>query len=376
MENIKKIPLSLPFIGEEEKKAVCEVLDSGWLAHGEYNSKLEHDFAQYIGVKHSITMNSCTSAIEIALKINKIKGEVIIPSFTFVATANAVVTSGAIPVFADVEINSRNITAEHIKEKLNKNTEAIIIVHYAGQICEMDKITELCKIHGLLLIEDSAETIGATWNGKQAGSFGIGCFSFFPTKNMTTGEGGILTVNDDKLAENARAMISHGIFSTTISREKEVKQWLRAASIAGHNYRMSNILAAIGYEQLKKIDLMNNKRVDLAHHYNNKINKLGYDIKVPTVKDGATHVYQMYTVQVPENRRDNIVINLRNKGIGASVHFEPPVHLQEYYKQKYNIIKGLTNTEKLSRTLITLPIYPAMTKDDVNYISNTLKEIY
>jgi len=206
-----KIPLCLPDITKKEIDTVSNVLSSGWLAHGEYNKKFEESFSSMLGVKNSITMNSCTSALEIALKASGVTQEVIIPSMTFVATANAVITTGCTPVFCDVNLATRNVTATDILAAISPRTEAVIVVHYAGQPCNMDEISDLCERKSLLLIEDSAETLGAAWNGKQAGSYGIGCFSFFPTKNITTAEGGIFTTNDNDLAERARALISHGI---------------------------------------------------------------------------------------------------------------------------------------------------------------------
>jgi len=374
MENKIAIPLSLPFIEEDEKKSVLEVMESGWLAHGEFNTKLENEFKKLLNVKHAASMNSCASALEVALKIHNIKGEVILPSFTFVATANAVVNAGATPVFCDVEIDTRNVNASHINCCITENTEAVIVVHYGGQPCDMDEILTVCRKYNLLLIEDSAETLGATWKGKQSGSFGIGCFSFFPTKNITTGEGGMLTCNDNNIYHKAKTLISHGIASSTKDRENEKAQWYRSAIIPGHNYRMSNILAAVGYHQMKKLHMMNDKRISLAQYYNNRIQNLSLDIRIPAIKEGATHVYQMYTIQVPIEKRDNIVIGLRENGIGASVHFYPPVHLQDYYKKTTKNSQNLHNTEILSNSLITLPMYPALTYKNIDYIVEVLKQ--
>ncbi|MCA9694382.1 MAG: DegT/DnrJ/EryC1/StrS aminotransferase family protein, partial [Myxococcales bacterium] len=184
-----EVPLCRPCIGDEEINAVIEVIKSGWMAHGPYNHKFEEAFAAYLGVKHAIVMNSCTSALEVALRVPRIRGEVITPSFTFVATANTCLTSGATPVFCEVDEATRNVTAATIAERITPRTEAVMVVHYGGQVCQMDEIVALCERKGLRLIEDSAETLGATWRGRQAGSFGTGCFSFFPTKNITTGEG-------------------------------------------------------------------------------------------------------------------------------------------------------------------------------------------
>ena len=351
-----KVPLCVPNINDDDINLVTEILRSGWLAHGEYNHRFEEIFSKYLGVPHSISMNSCTSALEVALKVNGIKGEVVIPSFTWVATANAVVTSGAKPVFCEVDPETRNVNAKLIEEKISPNTEAVIVVHYGGQPCPMDEINALCQRKGLLLIEDSAETIGATWQGKQAGSFGLGCFSFFPTKNITTGEGGMFTCNDDQTANKARALIAHGISKTTFSREKDEQPWLREASIAGHNYRMSNPLAALGYNQFRRLDKMNESRKRLAAVYNNNLSDL---CTTPKLIVGATHVYQMYTVLVDQKIRNQLLHILRDNDIGASVHFDPPVHKQPFYAAMFPGLE-MPITEGLTQGLITLPIFPTM----------------
>jgi len=289
---------------------------------------------------------------------------------TFVATANAVINSGCTPVFCDVDLATRNVTARDISERISPRTEAVIVVHYAGQPCNMDEITKLCQDKKLLLIEDSAETLGAKWNGKQAGSFGIGCFSFFPTKNITTAEGGIFTTNDNDLAERARALISHGI----VQSHHKSKPWNREALYAGHNYRMPNPLAAIGYIQLQKIDELNNKRIMLAKYYNDSFSKLDGLVKYPIVLDGAEHVYQMYTIEVSQEIRDDLVEYLNDCGIGASVHFDPPVHTQLLYNKYVKKDTILDNTEQLARTLITLPMYPSMTLNQIDYIVESMRK--
>ena len=325
-------------------------------------------------VPHAITVNSCTSALEAALKVARIKGEVIIPSMTWVATANAVVTSGATPVFCEVDYTTRNLTAAMIEERITPRTEAVIVVHYGGQPCPMDDVLSLCEKRGLLLIEDSAETLGATWRGRQAGSMGIGCFSFFPTKNITTGEGGMFTCHDDEFARKVRAIIAHGVSSTTLQREKVERPWLRTAEVAGHNYRLSNVLAAIGYHQIKKLDLLNARRVELANRYNEHLQDLKV-LTTPSVIDGATHVYQMYTVTVPGAIRNEVVGRLRKDGIGASVHFDPPVHLQPFYIESGSYKGMLPTTERLSEELISLPIFPVMTITEQDRVINSLLSI-
>jgi perosamine synthetase len=365
-----EIPLCKPTIGNEEIQAVSEVLSSGWLAHGEYNHKFEESFCQYLGVNNAISMNSCTSALIAALAALDIDGEVIIPSMTWVSTANAVRIVGATPVFADVNIETRNVTAETIAAKITPRTKAVMVVHFGGQPCEMTDIVELCKSRKLYLIEDSAETLGATWDGKQAGSFGIGCFSFFPTKNITTGEGGMLTTNDPVVARKIKTYIAHGVSTTTFERERSERPWIRAAEIVGYNFRLSNILAAIGFHQMAKLDQMNAQRIQIAEIYNKAILESGLPIKPPFVSMGATHVYQMYTIQVPQLMRNSVVNLLKKDGVGASVHFDPPVHLQKPYLDDSNV--DLPNTEILANTLITLPIYPNMPISEVDFVIEKL----
>lgn len=367
-----KIPLSLPEIGIEEKKAVIDVLESGWLTHGKFNTKLEEKFAEYIGVKEAITLNSCTSALELALKSNNITGEVIIPSFTFVATANAVINAGATPVFCDVDTKTRNVNRSFIEPLINSKTEAVIVVHFGGQTCPMDDIVQICQKNNLLLIEDSAETIGGKWKDKRTGSFGIGCFSFFPTKNMTTGEGGIVTCNDSSLSQKIRALSAHGISPSMFGEIKKKRPWFRSAILPGHNYRMSNILAAIGLCQLRKVDSMNKKRQALASYYNKGIKNANLPISTPFVLQSTEHVYQMYTVQTEEGYRDNLVIFLRKNGIEASVHFDPPVHLQQFYKDYIKKKTPLPNTEYLSKTIITLPMHSHLTHLQIDQIIQTI----
>ena len=366
-----KVPLARPSITQAEIDAVAEVLKSGWLAHGEYNHKFEEAFAKLIGVPHAITMNSCTSALEIALKVAGVKGDVIVPSFTWVATANVVVNVGARPVFCEVDEGTRNVTAQTLSAALTPNTEAVIIVHYGGQACQMDDILTFCEEHGLLLIEDSAETLGATWRGRQTGSFGIGCFSFFPTKNITTGEGGMLTCQDDEFARKARALIAHGISSTTLAREKAERPWLRAAEMAGHNYRMPNPLAALGYHQLQRLDEMNARRIRLAARYDEMLADL--PVETPVVADGATHVYQMYTILTDPDIRDELLRYMRSENIGASAHFDPPVHLQPFYAGLGWNEGDLPITERLSRRIITLPMYPDMTHQEQDRVVEVLR---
>jgi perosamine synthetase len=370
------IPLCIPNIGEEEINRVKEVLRSGWLAHGPLNKELEEKFAEYIRVEHAVALNSCTSALQLAIQALDLKGEIIVPSFTFVASANAIVTAGCKPVFAEIDYDTCNIDPSKIEEKITKKTVGIMPVHFAGQSCKMDEIMEIAEKHDLVVIEDSAECIGGTYKGKKTGTFGIGCFSFFPTKNITTGEGGMLTTNDGDLAERVNIYKGHGISSTTWSREKEKKPWIRVAILPGYNYRMSDVLAAIGVEQLKKLDKMNELRRKYAR-YLNKALKDFEEIETPVESKECTHVYQMYTIKLKEGiDRAKFISALREAGIGVSVHFDPPVHLQPHYMKTYGYTRGdFPITEKVAESIITLPMYPQLTMNDLENIVSSIENL-
>jgi len=366
------IPLCMPYFDEEEQNLVKEVLDSGWLAHGPKTEEFEKEFAKYTGVKKAVSLNSCTSALQLAILANNLKGEIILPSFTFVASANSIVNSGCRPVFSEVDYNSCNILPEGIRKKITKNTVAIMPVHYAGQPCNMKEIMEIAEENNLIVIEDSAECIGGTFNNKKTGSFGIGCFSFYPTKNMTTGEGGMVTTNDLNIADKIKALRAHGIISSAFDREKKKRPWLRIASFEGYNYRLCDILSAIGIVQLRKLDKMNNLRRKNAEFLNKSLNF--NEIKTPEESKGCKNVYQMYTVKVENIDRTKFISHLREKGIGASVHFDPPVHLQDcYLKMGYK--KGsFPITEKLSESIVTLPMYPQLTKEQLVFMVASIEE--
>jgi perosamine synthetase len=365
------IPLCIPYIGEEEIKAVAEVLHSGWVAHGPKNEELEREFAKYLGVKHALTFNSCTSVLQVAIRASGLKGEIIVPSFTFVASANAILNEGCKPVFADIEYDTCNIDPSKIKDKITDKTEGIMPVHFAGQSCRMDEIMEIAEKHDLVVIEDSAEAIGAEYKGKKTGTFGIGCFSFWATKNMTTGEGGMLATNDDGLAERATELRGHGNPTTTLERDGMKMSWKRDCVVPGYNFRMSNIMAAIGLVQLKKLDNMNALRMEHANYYDKH---LDFDaIEKPVALKECKHVYQMYTMKVKNVDRDEFVFRLREKGVGASVHFDPPAHLCTYYQNDYRD-ERLPVTEGVAKSIVTLPLYPLITKEELDEVISAVKD--
>ncbi len=368
---MKKIPLCIPATGEEEIRAVSEILSSGWLAHGPKNQEFEEMFAEFVGVKHAISMNSCTSALHLAVEGLGITGEVVVPSFTWVSSVNSILLAGATPVMVDIDIDTRNITVAAIEEAITARTEAIMVVHYGGLPADMPRIIALAERHHLRIIEDSAECLGGTYaGGKQAGSHDIGCFSFFPTKNITTGEGGMFTTNDDTLAKKVRSLAAHGIDSSTYQRELQKTPWLRQASRAGYNFRMSNLLAAIGVEQMRKLVSFNDSRQQIARRYIERLQGCRF-VEFQKVPAGFSNAWQMFTVLVPVDLRDELIHLLRDMGIGASVHFDPPVHLQPPYATVRHG-SSLANTEEVASRVVTLPIFPAMPLEDVDYITEAI----
>jgi perosamine synthetase len=367
------VPLCEPDIRDEEVEAVSEVLESGWLAHGPKNEALEERFAEYVGADHAVTLNSCTSALHLAVEAQGITGEVIVPSFTWMASANAVVTAGATPVFVDIRPETRNVDPAAIEEAITAETEAVMPVHYGGLTADMDPIVDVAEDNDLALIEDSAETIGGTYDGQTAGTFGVGCFSFYPTKNVTTGEGGVLTTDDPDLAEEVRTLRGHGVPSTTFDREGADKSWYRAASHAGYNFRMSDIHAALGVEQLERVDEMNAARREVAAYYDDRLADID-GVVTPTVPEGREHVYQMYTVLLDERvDRGALLQRLNDAGVGASAHFYPPVHRQPRYEGPEYQRHDLPETEWVSERIVTLPMYPTMSDDQRRYVVDTLE---
>ncbi len=374
------IPLCQTYFDESEFQLVQDALQSGWVTHGPYNTQFEAQFCQLLGVPHAISLNSCTAALFLALLAHDIRGEVILPAFTFVASANAVVTAGATPVLADIDPRTGTLAVDAIKAKITPRTEALMVVHFAGQTAAMDALASLAETHRLLLIEDSAETLNATFNGKQAGSFGVGCFSFFPTKNITTGEGGMLTTHDDHLAARVRALMAHGIPRITHERQQDTRPWFRDALYAGYNFRLSNILAALGTAQMKKLAEITQKRQQHAHQLSALLQPLAQDgfLTLPYTQPQATHAFQMYTLQLTHAKgRDELVTYLKQQGIEASVHFQPPVHQHRYYQDYYRAkpayyTSDLDQTENLSACILTLPMYPGLNSAQLTYMADAL----
>lgn len=360
------IPIAKPLIGQEEIDGVVSVMRSGTIAEGPKVKEFEEAFAQYIGVKHAIAVNSGTAALHVALLAKNIgKGdEVITTPFSFIATANCVLFTGARPVFADIEPETFNIDPEDLKSKITKNTKAIIPVDLYGHPAEMKAIMDIAEDHKLAVIEDACQSHGAIYHGKKIGSFDIGCFSFYPTKNMTTSEGGIITSDDSKFDAVARMAKSHG------SKVRYYHEML------GFNLRMTDIGAAIGLAQLNKIDGYNDSRIANAKYLNEKLAGIA-GIITPVVKPGCKHVFHQYTIRITEEfgmSRDEVVQKLNRAGVGTGIYYPLPIHQQPYYKEiGYN--ESHPVSEKISSQVISLPVHPSVTVEDINFIADTIRNL-
>lgn len=354
---MKSIPIARPLIGDEEKQAVLAVLDSGQLSQGEVVEQFEHDFARWIGVKHAIATSNGTTALHVALLAHNIGDgdEVITSPFTFIASANSVLYTGARPVFVDIEPDTFNIDPEKIEAAITQKTRAIMPVHLYGNPADMAAIQDIAQRHRLAIIEDAAQAHGAKAHGGVAGSFGTGCFSFYPTKNMTSGEGGMITTNDDSIANLARLLRAHG------SRERYKHELL------AYNFRMTDIHAAIGKAQLPKVDSWTNQRRANADRLTEL---LGEEVRTPITRSWAEHVFHQYTIRIPGGRGD-FQARLAEHGVGSSVHYPIPVHMQPMYKEMaYSDI--MPKSENAAKEVVSLPVHPSLSDDDLQQIAHAV----
>ena len=365
------IPISKPVFGEEEINAVKEVLVSGFVVQGKRVEEFEKDFSDYINVNHAIAVANGTIALDAALKALGIEegDEVIVPSFTFISTANAILFQGAKPIFTDVDEKTFNINPNDVLEKITSRTKAIIGVHLFGHPCDVNAIQEICEDHNLFLIEDCAQAHGAEYEDRKVGSFGlVSVFSFYATKNMTTGEGGMITTDSSDIAEACRLLRNHGesqkYYHTTL----------------GYNYRMTDIQAAIGLAQLKKLNGFNEERISHADYFNRQINVEG--LKLPHRKNGIKHVYHQYAITIEEEdgfpmSRDEFMKYLKNKGIGCAIHYPLPIHKQPLYQRL-----GYTDetvqcpvATAVSKKILSLPVHPALSEKDLVFIAETINTL-
>lgn len=372
-----KIPLSDIDLDDEEIEAVTKVLKSKWLSMGPVTQKFEKEFADYLGVKHAFGVSSGTAALHIALKALGIEegDEVIVPSLTFVATANSVLYCGAKPIFADIiSLNNFNISPDDISEKITNKTKAITVVHYGGYPCDMDAIMEIAKAHNLKVIEDAAHAPGAEYKGRKCGTIGdVGCFSFFANKNLVTGEGGMIVTNDDALAEKIRVMRSHGMTTLTWDRHKGHAHSYDVVDM-GFNYRINEMASALGLVQLKKLNENNGRRKKIVEGYRKRLEDIS-EISVPFKNHKEKSSYHIFPILLAEDiARNEFIDKLKEKGIQTSIHY-PPIHLFTYYRKMFGFEEGiLPKTEFVGEHEITLPLYPVMGKEDVKFITERISE--
>ena len=361
------IPINSPQIGEEEIEAVVKVLKSGVLTHGlgegPMVKKFEEDFARFVEAKYALAVNSGTAALHMAVVGAEITSgdEVILPSFTFVATAEAVVMAGAKPVFVDIDPETYNISAEKVEKAITKKTKAIIAVDLYGSPADLKPIKETADKHGLKVVEDAAQAHGAVYKGKPIGTYAdVACWSFYASKNMTTGEGGMITTNDGEMAEKLKLLRTHG--------EKEKYKSI----LLGHNYRMPEIQAAIGCAQLAKLPIFLAKRRENAERLTAKLRGTK-NLQLPTEPKNCKNSWYLYTVRLKGakmEKRNAVVEKLRQEGIGAEVYYACPIHLMPYYR-KFGKFK-LPETEKASEQVFSLPVHPGVTLEQIDFISETV----
>ena len=354
------INIAKPLIGSEEKQAVLDVLDSGILAQGPRVKAFEEAFAAMCGVKHAIATSSGTTALHTALLANGIGpgDEVITPSFTFIASANSVLFVGASPVFVDIDPRTFNLDPQLITAAITDKTRAIMPVHLYGLSCDMDPILDIASKYGLLVIEDACQSHGATYHGRKVGSMGTGTFSLYPTKNMTSGEGGMITTNDDAIAEHCRVIRQHGM------RRRYYHDEL------GYNFRMTDIQAAIGFEQLKKLERFNQVRRENARYLSEHLK----GVTVPLVPEGYGHVFHQYTIRVTGGRRDALIQHLAARDVGSMVYYPVPIHQQTFYVNQLGYNLSLPETELAASEVVSLPVHPGLSAADLETIVNAVNE--
>ena len=362
------IPINVSILDEKEKLEVMKVMDSGFLTTaasegGTYVKKMQSSLESFLNVKHVLAVNSGTAALYASLLAIGVKpgDEVLIPSFTFLATANSVLLTGAKPVFVDIELDHYNINPKDLVKKITGRTKAVIPVHLYGYPAEMSEITEIAEKHGLNIVEDAAQSLGSTYKGLQTGTLSdIGCFSLYASKIITSGEGGFIATNRTELAEKVKMIRNHGMISPYNS------------GILGSNMRMPEIEAAIAYIQMSKLPTFLKSRRENAEYLSKKISTF-IGLTLPTEAERCKSNWYLYTVSINKNR-DEVQSYLHSKGVGAAVYYNPPVHKSDIYKNNRFGDTRLDNTDFASNHVLSLPVHPKVTKDDLTLISTTLHE--
>lgn len=365
------IPVFRPSMGNEEAKAVEEVLKSGWVGLGPRTKEFEEKFAQYVGVEYAIGVNSCTAALHLALKVMDVEGsEVITTPMTFISTNHAILYNNAIPVFADIEEDTLNIRVDEIEKLITSRTRAILVVHYGGHPCDMDPILKIARAKNIKVIEDAAHATGAEYKGRKIGSISdISCFSFHAVKNLATGDGGMITVHNREIAERLRKLCWLGISRGTWDRsEGKAYKWEYNLEELGYKYHMNDITAAIGLVQLSKLEKLNARRREITKKYNKAFEDLEW-IETPVEKEYCKSAHHNYVIKVLNGKRDLLINYLAENEISAGVHYIPN-HLYEMYKPYY---RKLPVAESVWKKLVTLPLFPDLKEGEVKQVIHLIK---
>ncbi|MDX6710054.1 MAG: hypothetical protein QOH96_1070 [Blastocatellia bacterium] len=383
------LPYSLPSIGEAEIAEVVDSLRSGWITTGPKVKRFETDFAEYVGSNHALAVNSCTAGLHVALAALGVGpgDEVIVPTLTFCATANVVVHLGARPILVDVG-DDFNVGCSAIADAISERTRAIMPVHFAGQACDLNSIYEIADRFSLAVVEDAAHAVGTEYRGRRIGSDALSnafpglkratVFSFYATKNMTTGEGGMITTPDPTLAEKMRLLTLHGMNRDAWKRYTSAGSWFYEITAAGFKDNMTDIQASLGIHQLRRLDEFIKIRQRYAAVYDAGLSDI-LEIAVPITLDDRNHVYHLYPIllnlELLQIDRGQFISELRLRNIGASVHFIP-VHLHPFYQERFGCRPGdLPNAERLFERLVSLPLYPSMEESDVQDVMLAVRQI-
>jgi dTDP-4-amino-4,6-dideoxygalactose transaminase len=375
------LPFCRPSIGDEEIAEVVDTLRSIWLTTGPKTRRFERAFSEYTGATHSIALNSCTAGLHLALTAAGVStgDEVILPSLTFCATANVVVHRGATPVFAEIDEASYTLDPDAFERCISPRTKAVMPVHHGGQVCDMHRINEIARAHDIVVIEDAAHAAGAALDGVPVGNISaFTSFSFYATKNLTTGEGGMLTTNDAAAAERIRVLGLHGISADAWKRYSKEGSWYYEVLEPGYKYNMTDIQASLGLHQLAKLEGFVTERARLADVYTRAFRELP-EIITPIVRPGVKHAWHLYPIRVRSGRlridRAGFIAELARRGIGSSVHFIP-VHLHPFYRDTFGCRRGdLPVTERVYDEFVSLPLFPSLTDGEVARVVDAVSAI-
>ncbi len=366
------IKFSKPSITNSDLNLVKKTIKSGWLTHGKNTMMFEEKFKKYTNSKYAVTVSSCTAALHIScLALDLKKGdEVIVPAMSHTATSHAVEYTGAKAIFVDIDFNTGNIDPKNIEKKITKKTKALIAVHMAGLSCEIKPIIKICKKNKIKLIEDCAHSIGTRYKNIHVGNFGIsGCFSFYPTKQITTGEGGMLVTNNKSFYNKVKKLKAFGIDKDINQRKKQGTYDVKSL---GFNYRLTDFQSALGLRQIMNYKNNLRKRHSIAKNYLKNLKKIKQIRCMPYSSDCSFFVFQIFC-----KNRDKLLKNFKNKNIGTSIHYATPLPLMTYYKKKYQLNdKFFKNSKKYANTNISLPIYPSLKNFEINKIIKVIRNFY